>query len=321
VKRRDIQFLRGVAVLLVVASHAFHRWLPYGDLGVDVFFVISGFLMTSMIVSGLDRGDFTFGGFYLRRARRLLPASIATVTFTLILAPILLPSEAWRPFAWQVVGALTFTANLVSQAQLGGIHELQPLAHFWSLSLEEQFYLLFPLLLWLSPKPFRPSGVAFVAAQSFIVMLAFGTNYLLPGRGWELLVGALAFYAREKPMPSFAKWAALIAVGVSVAFSLIPLAVVATAVMLIGKDDWVRVPPVEKIGDWSYSIYLIHWPLLSFAAAYYLATPPPLVASLLAVASIGLAALQYRFVEQPFRGRGPGVRPYRSEPTQFRLRS
>jgi peptidoglycan/LPS O-acetylase OafA/YrhL len=297
--RHDIQVLRGVAVLLVVFHHAAHGWLPYGDLGVDIFFVISGFLMTKMIATDLDRGTFSFRNFYLRRARRLLPASLVTITGTALLAIMLLPD--WRLFGWEVIGSLTFTANIVAQIQMFSEHWQQPLSHFWSLSLEEQFYFLFPLFLWISPKQFRGLGIGVIAAFSLAVMVMTTRNYLLPARAWELLVGALAFCIREAPMPRAAKWAALGVLVPSIAFDALLPVVAATAAMLVGKDDWVKLSALERIGDWSYSLYLIHWPLLSFAALYYAAPAPLPVAFTLCAVAIGLAALQYRYVEQPWR--------------------
>lgn len=302
--RSDIQFLRGVAVLLVVACHAFPRWLPFGYLGVDVFFVISGFLMTKMIVTGLDRGDFTFRGFYLRRARRLLPASFSTIAATFALAWFFLPNEAWHSFWWQVIGALTFTANLVSQVQIGGVHAYQPLSHFWSLSLEEQFYLFFPLLLWITPKRFRVWGIAVIAVESIALQLLGGKTYLLPPRAWELLFGSLAYFATF-PMPRWARWFALATMPLVAIVGSTALAVIATSAMLIGKDDWVKFPPVEKIGDWSYSLYLVHWPLISFAAVYWSNSPVAIASAF--VLSFVLAALQYRYVELRWRGRAKVV--------------
>lgn len=301
--RHDIQILRAVAVLLVVAHHALNHWVPNGMLGVDIFFVISGFLMTQMIVTGIDRGDFTFDGFYLRRARRLLPASLATVAGTVIFAALFLPAGAWPNFIWQVVGALTFTANAVAEQQTNDPVFLRPLAHFWSLALEEQFYLLFPLLLWLSPKKMRPWGVGIVAVESFILFAVFGAGYHLPQRAWELLAGSLVFFARDLPVRPVMNWLALATLPAAIWIGSIPLVVALTAVMLLGKDDWVRSPAIERIGDWSYSIYLIHWPVIVFTTLAYGAEIPPLLGATLIAVIIGLSALQYRYVEQPFRKR------------------
>lgn len=198
--RVDIQALRGLAVLLVVFYHAKIGDLAAGYLGVDIFFVISGFLITTLVASGIDRGTFRLRDFYFRRAKRLLPAAYVTFAVTAVLAPWVLNQQELRDFAAQMVGAVTFTGNIVLWQQTGyfsGAAHLKPLLHVWSLAIEEQYYFLLPAAL-LFIKPTRwLAGAVILAALSFglcIVgeMLAPSpTFYLLPSRVWELLIGSI----------------------------------------------------------------------------------------------------------------------------------
>lgn len=135
-QRFDIQFLRGCAVLLVIAYHAFPSVAQRGFLGVDLFFVLSGFLMTKMIVGRLDAGDFSFVGFYLRRARRLLPAAFTTFAVTACISWWLMTADEWNDFTKLLLGSVTFTANYAAKAQAGyfdGGGDARPLMHIWSL--------------------------------------------------------------------------------------------------------------------------------------------------------------------------------------------
>ena len=144
--RSDIQALRGLAVLLVLATHA-RLGLPAGYLGVDIFFVISGYLITGMVNRSVEdqylgRGRFSFRAFYFRRAKRLLPAAYVTFALTALAAPFLLSSSERHEFVLQVVGAVTFTANFVLFQQtnyFAGAADFKPLLHIWSLSIEEQY--------------------------------------------------------------------------------------------------------------------------------------------------------------------------------------
>jgi peptidoglycan/LPS O-acetylase OafA/YrhL len=157
-KRYDIQALRGYAVLLVLLFHSGVDALRSGFLGVDIFFVISGFLITGLIVRGLDGGTFSVGHFYFRRAKRLLPAAYITLIATAALAPYFLTASQIPPFHQQIIGAVTFTANLVLWKQSGyfdAAATAKPLLHFWSLAVEEQYYLVTPLVLVLTPARWR----------------------------------------------------------------------------------------------------------------------------------------------------------------------
>jgi peptidoglycan/LPS O-acetylase OafA/YrhL len=326
--RFDIQFLRGIAVLLVTVFHAFRDWIPFGFLGVDVFFVISGFLITGHVLRDLDRGSFSFPRFLLRRAKRLLPATYATLILTTALAYWLLTSVQWGQYLNQLLATVTFSANFVMAQQanyFAEVAETKPLLHIWSLSLEEQFYFVMPLALWAAAARYRLPLLAAGGALSLALCIWAASTpefrnlafYLLPTRAWELLAGSLCAWAMlRRPslvVPPTIKWLALGTLLAVCALAFDPVhprgaalvAVAATALMILGRDGWVPrhllTRPIAKIGDWSYSLYLLHWPLLSFAYIAYLQQPPaPVLLGLLAL-SIALAGLQYRFVEEKFR--------------------
>lgn len=334
--RFDIQVMRGVAVLAVVIFHAFPGAFPQGFLGVDVFFVISGFLITGIILKGLEAGRFSFWGFYRRRALRLLPASLVTLAVTTALAFVFLTSSQMVDYAKQLLGSLAFAANFVLALQTGYFEataETRPLLHIWSLSLEEQFYFLAPFLLWLTPLRARPWLLAtgFVLSLALCLVLVTGPAWLpvtaetagtfaffmLPSRAWELLAGSLcAWLMLRRPgltVPAWAKYLALAVIPVTcaVGFDAVHprwdavIVVAATSVLLLGRDGWLPrmalTRPVGAIGDWSYSLYLIHWPLFSFAYIAFGQEPPAYVLVGLAVLALGLAYLQWRYVEQKFR--------------------
>ena len=335
--RRDIQFLRGIAVLVVVFFHAGAGGFANGFLGVDVFFVISGFLITSIILRELANGRFSLRNFYLRRAKRLLPAIYCTLIVTSLTSYFFLTPEQWKHYLDQLFGAVSFTANMVLPFQVGYFQqaaEAKPLLHIWSLSLEEQYYLTLPFLLMLTPCRWR--GVLLLTAfvVSLVVCVTLVTFpidywrtpevdsaqwafYLFPTRAWELLAGSLcALVMLRKPglrVPLFAKVLALLVIGVIVGFPLDPvhprgdalLIVLATATLLLGRDDWLprhfALRAVERVGDWSYSLYLVHWPLFAFAYIGYLGDIPAAARAVLVLVAFVLGYLQYRYVEEPFR--------------------
>src|SRR6188768_2722165 len=165
--RSDIQALRGIAVLLVIVQHARDGLIDAGYLGVDIFFVVSGFLITGLLSRAIADGSFRFGEFYFRRAKRLLPAAYVSFALTAVGAAFLLDLREWQDFSRQLAGAVTFTANFVLWRQTGyfeGAAALKPLLHVWSLSVEEQFYLLAPAAMVLLPRRFWLGAVACVCA-------------------------------------------------------------------------------------------------------------------------------------------------------------
>lgn len=162
--RLDIQALRGLAIIYVLVQHAQYGWLSGGFLGVDIFFVVSGFLVTGMIVDELDRGTFTLRNFYVRRIRRLLPAAYCTIAVTAAVAPFLLDFFELKNLLWQVLGSFGFVSNYVLWRQVdyfNGEADLKPLLHMWSLSLEEQYYFFLPFVLIFTPRRIRFFGCNF----------------------------------------------------------------------------------------------------------------------------------------------------------------
>lgn len=342
--RLDIQLLRGVAVLAVVVYHAGLIPLHGGFLGVDMFFVISGYLITRNIVTAIDAGRFSFSEFYVRRARRLLPAAFCTLSATTLLAACVLTGSRWQDFLAQLWGALTFSANVVLPMQTGYFEtaaHYKPLLHTWSLAVEEQYYLIAPAMLVLIRPQWRLPALAAMTALSLLLCVAMATAglshwrlpetdtrqlafYMLPTRAWEMLAGSLlACGLLSRPplrLPTPLAWASLcglLAMFASPFDALHPrgdaLVVVALTALLLASDGlWLgRSAPVRataRIGDWSYSLYLVHWPLFALAANAYLGVVPALVRAVLVLLALLLAWAQFRFVEQRFRHRRSSVR-------------
>jgi peptidoglycan/LPS O-acetylase OafA/YrhL len=335
VYRKDIDGVRALAVLSVVLFHAFPGYLPGGFIGVDVFFVISGYLISSIITAELDRGKFSFLDFYARRVRRIFPALLLVLVSTGVVGlAVLFPDEVQQLFKHELGGTL-FLSNLVLMRESGYFdHEAitKPLLHFWSLAIEEQFYLFWPFLLWLTHRLRWPRwgliltvGLASFAANIWWTeqdsVVAF---YSITTRGWELLVGAwLAIVRPLRAAPHLrdhSAWRSMGGVGALLfALSLLLesgqgfpgwralLPVSAAALMLAAPEHafWNRRvlshPILRWIGLISYPLYLWHWPLLSFAHVLSGDEPTLLVRTLSVLLSVLLAALTYRWIERPVR--------------------
>lgn len=324
--RADIQVLRAIAVLSVLIFHFDLPGLKNGFLGVDIFFVISGYLMSRVIIHELDEGRFSAARFYLRRARRLLPAALAMLLVVTALAPHVLPISMLRDYAWQLLGTLSFSANIVLWQQSGyfdGAATLKPLLHTWSLALEEQYYFALPLILCLAGRRWRQGAlvlltlVSFTAGQWWLGRDPSATFYLLPTRAWELLIGslcALPAWQGAKPgrIDSAWLWLPLMALGLLLGIdaahprgdALLVCLATAGLILLPSRALMSSAPcmrPLHWIGDRSYSLYLVHWPLIALAKSIWLEGVPAHISGTLLLTSFVLAQLSYLLVEQPFR--------------------
>lgn len=329
--RADVDGLRAVAVMLVLNFHAFPDAMPGGFIGVDVFFVISGFLITGIIAREMELGRFSLLEFYNRRIRRIFPALIVVLGATLVLGWLWMLPSAFTQLGSDTFASAAFSANIALLLQSGYFDvesARKPLLHLWSLGIEEQFYLVWPLLLMLAVR-LRMSIVAMAAllgTGSFLLNVALiGSNpiaafYLPFTRAFELLVGAVLacgwINVNHSAAPSNRRalaGVALLAVSAAILDSerafpgwWAPLPVAGTALLLSAPAAWVnRVvlasPPVVWIGLISYPLYLWHWPLLVFGAAIKFGPLTLVEREMILLASVLLAWATYRFIERPFR--------------------
>jgi len=337
--RREIDGLRALAVLPVIAFHAGFALFSGGFVGVDVFFVISGYLITSIILVEREKGRFSLAGFYERRARRILPALFVVMLACLPAAWLLLLPGDMRDFAKSLVAVPVFSSNVLFWKEAGYFDsgaELKPLLHTWSLAVEEQYYLFFPLLLlagWRFGKKQLACALAVLALVSLLAA-EWGTRnfpsaafYLLPTRGWELLVGALlAFHLlaqpegsnTPRPLREAGSLAGVACIAAAIflfdsetpfpgAYALLP--VLGTALVILFADHtthagkWLGHRLLVGVGLISYSAYLWHQPLFAFARHRSLGEPATATLLLLCALTVLLAWLTWKFVEMPFRDR------------------
>lgn len=337
--RPDIDGLRGIAVLGVVIFHS-GIGISGGYAGVDVFFVISGFLITGILLKDLERGSFSMRRFWERRARRILPALTVTVIATLIAGWFLLFPQSYLQMGRSVVALSLFSSNVnfwLEDGYFGEASESKPLLHTWSLSVEEQFYLVAPILFWILFKIGRKRTLGPIVSLGFLASLGlsvwageqiqyFSANFfLLPTRAWELLAGSLLALAPVIGKQLVREASALAGLGLIV-FSFwwytpetpfpgyAAMAPVFGAALLIwsGNGNQANRPlvlrllsmrPLVFVGLVSYSFYLIHWPFFAFHYSLF-GKPPGLgLASTIIIISFCLSVLSWRYVENPFRGK------------------
>jgi len=306
--RPSIDGLRAVAVLAVFVFHLNHRWLPGGFFGVDIFFVISGYLITGVILRDAERERFRFGRFYQRRIARLLPAFVVVAVATLVGAASIYSPQDLASTGATLSAAAASVANLKFLLQ-GNYFALspdsQPFLHCWSLSVEEQFYLLFPAALLVLRR--RPRALFGLFAVSFLCYLALYRGrpewafYLLPARAWELLAGSMiaGWKGRSFRLPHVG----LVLIGISfVAGDYVVLPVMgAVCLLMAGDTGTLSSRPLVWVGRMSYSLYLWHWPVFSLVD-YELYWQSAMVRMALKVAiSFVAAAMCFYLVERPGR--------------------
>lgn len=334
--RIDIDGLRAISVLSVVFFHAGFERLSGGFVGVDVFFVISGFLIGGIVIGELERGAFTFGGFYERRVRRIVPAYVAVLAATGVAALVFYLPFALDQFGKHLTAAALFLSNFSFYQSLGDYwaprSETNALLHTWSLAVEEQFYLVFPLVLILAHRLRRIGPVlAAVFVLSLAACLVLTARdpkfafYMLPTRAWEFAAGTFVFLAArrwpDEPGPMLRSGMGLAGLALIAGAALLIdgersfpgyLAIApvlgAALVLFAGHDGrgWaarvLALQPLPFIGRISYSLYLWHWPVGVFYKAQFgierLSTADGLAVVGL---SCALAVLSWRLVETPFR--------------------
>lgn len=339
--RADIDGLRAIAVIAVVGYHAFPEWFVGGFAGVDIFFVISGFLITSIICRSSTSGGFRVLDFYSRRIRRILPALIAMFTVCLSLGWMLLFPDELQKLGKHTVGASLFVANFVFWSEAGYFDtesELKPLLHLWSLSIEEQFYALWPLALMFFIRVGQPLLLSFLLLLASFLLCVLGgfdpsANFYMPlTRMWELLCGScLAFLLpdaranviKSQFFPNLLSFSGVALLGFSLfvfldsqsifpgLVSLLPtvgaMLVIAAGPAAVLNRYLLGNPVAVFVGLVSYPLYLWHWPWLSFMKITD-GLILPLNMRLFAVAgALVFAVLTYFGIEKPLRHRGDRV--------------
>ncbi len=337
--RPEIDGLRAVAVLSVIFYHAGLPGFSGGYVGVDIFFVISGFLITSIISREISVDSFTFAKFYERRIRRILPALFFVTSVSTILAWLILSPGQLKDYGQSLVATMAFTANIyffLTSGYFSPNVETLPMIHMWSLAVEEQFYLFFPILLIILWRIRRETIFGILV---FLLLGSLGlciwneardpvTNfYLAHYRAWELLAGALLamrasridiWFSTRPVITQFSQAAGLALVGGAIflfdsetpfpgKFAMIPVAGTALLIASIASAGPARyllsLRAMVMVGLISYSAYLWHQPLFAFARIYSAFPLSPGVKAAIILFTLGMAWLSWRYVEQPFRDR------------------
>ena len=342
--RSDIDGLRAIAVISVVLFHLFRSAIPGGYLGVDMFFLLSGYLITSIIWREAQEGQFSISRFYDRRLRRIIPALFVLLVVATIASLVLLLPTDLIGYGKSLIATVTFVANFYfwrDTNYFATAAEFKPLLHLWSLGVEEQFYILFPLALALLarrwPRAVLPSIAILTICSLALNMLALLLDgrspafFLLPTRAWELGIGA---YLALLPSRADSRQGSANAVAVIGAILVIiglfyprqwltalpeslPVAAGTALLIFAGQDNFpvvnrlLQLRPIVFVGLVSYSLYLWHWPIIVFAR-YYLVralSPNEIAVSLVLMSACAIGS--WRFVERPFRNKTMPIRTVR----------
>jgi len=329
--RPEIDGLRALAVLPVIFFHADLFFFSGGFVGVDIFFVISGYLITSILIKDLRENKFSISKFYERRARRILPALFFVIILSIPIAWITFLPKDLLNFFQSVLAITFFSSNILFWRESGYFDSessLKPLLHTWSLSVEEQFYVLFPIFLFIIWR-YRKNNlflIIFIAAVLSLLLSEWGQRnhqsanfFLAPTRAWELLVGVLAsiYLSNHKLKPNNI----LASIGIlMISFSIIAfdkttpfpslltlIPVLGTLILILYTDSKSTIgkvlghPSLVAIGLISYSAYLFHQPILVFFNYKYQALMDPVIKIFLIAFTLFFAFLSWKFIEQPFR--------------------
>ena len=327
--RNDIDGLRAVAVVAVLGFHFFPAYVPGGYVGVDVFFVISGFLITGIITAALEVGQFSFTGFYSRRIRRIFPSLAIVLLFTFTAGWLNLFAEEYHRLGWQLLSGASFTSNLLFWHEAGYFDirsETKPLLHLWSLAIEEQFYLLWPIAVVLCRRWINiPIVVCIVALASFVFNIWIVRHdqtaafYSPLSRFWELMAGALVATINFRLSNLAANVMSIIG-GLLVFVAIFTFSRTATfpgwiallptigATLLIvsGRhgsllSSLLSLRTLVFVGLISYPLYLWHWPLLTFLRITSGGQPSNLALLITIAISVAMASATYLLVEKPIK--------------------
>ncbi len=329
-RRSDIDTLRAVSVLSVIVFHIDNLIFPKGYLGVDIFFVISGYVITISIVNNFKKDSFSFSKFYLKRARRILPNLLFIILITTILASVILLTADLKRFSESLVSALAFVSNFyfwLTGGYFSTNDQLKPLLHLWSLSVEEQFYLFFPIFLFLLHKIFKKInyfliGIIVVSLLSYFLNLYFLSHtdtvfFLFPTRVWQFGIGAALALTpnlkiKNEWLDSFYLFTAIILIIYNFIFTIdfLPdatLICIGAGLILIREfnqkkmlSKFFQFKPLIFIGIISYSLYLWHWPIISFLKYIFIDGIPFIIIIFSLITIFTLSVLSWKFIEQPF---------------------
>lgn len=340
--RPEIDGLRAVAVIPVILFHAGYESFSGGFVGVDVFFVISGYLITTILLSEIEEKRFSFIKFYERRARRILPALFLVISFSILTSWMTLNSTEMRDFLQSIIAVMTFSSNILFWIESGYFDtasELKPLLHTWSLAIEEQFYIFFPIFLillwrfgkrWIFAILVSTTVLSLLAAQWGAYNRPNATFFLLPTRAWELSIGSIAafllLYRRDKfhnllgnrLIAEIASIFGVLMIAGSVfafdkstpfpsIYALFPT-VGTMLVILYGHSNTAIGKLLSNkllvgVGLVSYSAYLWHQPIFTYARYQYFPEPPSYIFVLLIILTMFLAYLSWKYIESPFRNK------------------
>jgi peptidoglycan/LPS O-acetylase OafA/YrhL len=338
--RADIDGLRALAVLPVVAYHAgFTTLAPGGFVGVDVFFVISGYLITGIIQRDIEAGKYSVRAFYVRRIRRIFPALFAMYLAVFIASLALLFGSEIASVGRSIIFSILFMSNVLfytTSSYFSGALEHNPLLHTWSLSVEEQFYVVFPFVALALRKLNAPSrfwvfagltGLGLLIAAAEVVASPTAAFYLVQYRAWELLLGAMfavwpfSYLSKGILSETFGLCGVALIAG-SVRFlnstslfpglTAVPACLGAALIIFSGSDTntitsrALSLPPIRSVGIVSYSLYLWHWPIFVLARLFW-----PFEATIEKIGLVGVAliaaVLSWRWIESPLRNAAPNI--------------
>jgi peptidoglycan/LPS O-acetylase OafA/YrhL len=340
--RSDIDGLRGIAVLSVLFFHTDVSGFSGGFVGVDIFFVISGFLITSIILKDIHENKFTISRFYERRIRRIFPALFPVIIFTIIVGSYLFDAITFKELGQSVAATTLFSSNILfwhTSGYFAGDSSLKPLLHTWSLAVEEQFYIFFPLaiifikahlksryLFWL----IILSLVSFAVSIYAVTCHPGAAFYFMPTRAWELLLGSILALDILPKSNSIWQRNILSAIGLGLilysitfyseninfpGYTALPPVIGSSLIIYCGNDEKnfsvkkiLSIKPLVFIGLISYSLYLWHWTFVSFSKYLLFRSFNIYEKTFIIIASLVIATLSWKYIEKPFRAQTPLIK-------------